>query len=207
MSILFHYIFLRCLSYLDQALIFAQHSCLLIQHADAFIFQLKCLIQSCHYHDVRVVSCAIIRFKIIDTFRDALVHPQTVDGVFMPATNHGIPQGCSLSPLIGALALSPLDNALAPYCNTHGLVYYRYQDDWICLIRTRRQLRTITRKMNAVLAALQLPISQPKTWLGRTSRGIDFLGYHIRPHHPLTPAAATQANHTNILIGKLDSGD
>jgi hypothetical protein len=72
------------------------------------------------------------------------------------------------------------------------------------LIRT--EIRRISRS-RYLSHLIDLWLAQPKTWLGRTDRGIDFLGYHIRPHHPLTPSAATQANHTNILIGKLDSGD
>jgi len=85
----------------------------------------------------------------------------------------GIPLGCPLSPLMGALYLKPVDDAMAE----SGLFYARFMDDWIVLAQTRWKLRTAIRCVNRILAELKIAQHPDKTFIGRISRGFDFLGY------------------------------
>ncbi len=91
--------------------------------------------------------------------------------------NRGISLGCPLSPLVGALYLKPLDDALA----ATGFFYTRFMDDWIVIAPTRWKLRKAVKVVNEVLKALKMEQHPDKTFIGRAERGFDFLGYSFRP--------------------------
>ncbi len=114
----------------------------------------------------------------------------------------GISKGNPLSPLLGALYLDSMDQALGEYCQQHQLKYYRYMDDWLVLCKTRHQLRHVVRLMNGCLDAVKQTKHPFKTYIGRIKdSGFDFLGYRITPssEQTVTLAWKTIANH----IGKL----
>jgi len=87
----------------------------------------------------------------------------------------GIPLGCPLSPLMGALYLKPIDDAMAET----GLFYARFMDDWVVLAPTRWKLRAAIRAVNETLESLKVEQHPDKTFVGRISRGFDFLGYRF----------------------------
>ena len=89
----------------------------------------------------------------------------------------GISLGCPLSPLMGALYLKPLDDAVG----TAGLFYARFMDDWVIIVPGRWKLRKIVRTVNRVLSHLRIEKHPDKTFIGRTIRGFDFLGYRVKP--------------------------
>ena len=94
------------------------------------------------------------------------------DGLYETVTQ-GICLGCSLSPLMGAVYLQPVDDAMAKT----GLFYARFMDDWVVLAPTHWKLRAAIRLVNQVLAALKVQQHPDKTFVGRVGRGFDFLGY------------------------------
>jgi RNA-directed DNA polymerase len=96
------------------------------------------------------------------------------DGLYRDVT-HGISLGCPLSPLIAALYLKPLDERI----EATDLFYARFMDDWVVLAPTRWKLRRAARVMQQTLAELKVQTHPGKTFLGRTSRGFDFLGYRF----------------------------
>jgi RNA-directed DNA polymerase len=96
------------------------------------------------------------------------------DGLYRDVTL-GISLGCPLSPLIAALYLKPLDDRL----EATGLFYARFMDDWVVLAPTRWKLGWAARLMQQTLAELKVQTHPGKTFLGRTSRGFDFLGYRF----------------------------
>lgn len=75
----------------------------------------------------------------------------------------------------GALYLKPLDDLMAAM----GCFYARYMDDWVVLVPTRWALRRAIKATNQVLDELMLEKHPDKTFIGRTSRGFDFLGYRF----------------------------
>ncbi|MEA5217575.1 reverse transcriptase domain-containing protein [Enterobacter cloacae] len=85
----------------------------------------------------------------------------------------GICRGCALSPLMGALYLREMDGhfGLQP-----GIVYARYMDDIVILAKTRWQLRKQVRDLNQQFAQKGLCQHPDKTFIGRTSRGFDWMG-------------------------------
>jgi hypothetical protein len=87
----------------------------------------------------------------------------------------GIPMGCPLSPLMGAIYLKPLDDRMAE----SGVFYVRFMDDWVVLAPTRWKLRTAVKCVNETMAELKMAQHPDKTFVGRISRGFDFLGYRI----------------------------
>ena len=87
----------------------------------------------------------------------------------------GISLGCPLSPLIGAIVLQRIDDQLSQ----EDLFYIRFMDDWVCLAKTRRQLRRAVRATNQILNLLKLEKHPDKTFIGLIERGFDFLGYHF----------------------------
>jgi hypothetical protein len=85
----------------------------------------------------------------------------------------GISLGCPLSPLMGALYLKLLDERV----ERTALAYARFMDDWVILAPTRWKLREAIRLVNQTLAELHVEQHPDKTFIGRISRGFDFLGY------------------------------
>lgn len=99
----------------------------------------------------------------------------------------GIPMGCPLSPLIGAIYLVPLDQRMAEA----GLFYVRFMDDWVVLAPTHWKLRAAVRCVNQSLADLKIRQHPHKTFVGRISRGFDFLGYRLASAGIMGPATPT----------------
>jgi len=97
------------------------------------------------------------------------------DGGQYEDVKQGISLGCSLSPLMGALYLTPLDERMA----ATGLFYVRFMDDWAVLAPTRWKLRAAVQCVNQTLAELKVRQHPDKTFVGRISRGFDFLGYRF----------------------------
>jgi len=60
----------------------------------------------------------------------------------------------------------------------HQLSYVRYMDDIVIFSKTRHQLKRIIKGVYACLDELALTLARDKTWIGRVSKGFDFLGYH-----------------------------
>ena len=95
------------------------------------------------------------------------------DGHYFHFTS-GIPKGCPLSPLMAALYLKPLDEALSRLgC------YIRYMDDWVLMVKTKHQLRKVVRVTHKILKSLKLKMHPAKTFIGRINKGFDFLGIHF----------------------------
>jgi hypothetical protein len=105
-------------------------------------------------------------------------------GRFMDITQ-GISLGCPLSPLMGALFLKPLDDAMVPLLGGDrgglGCFYVRFMDDWVILAPTRWKLRRAIKAVNEVMNDLQVEQHPDKTFIGRIARGFDFLGYWFSP--------------------------
>jgi RNA-directed DNA polymerase len=89
----------------------------------------------------------------------------------------GISLGCPLSLLMGAFYLRLLDERV----EKTGLAYARFMDDWVILAPTRWKLRAAIRLVNQTLAELHVQQHPDKTFIGRISRGFDFLGYAFTP--------------------------
>ena len=59
--------------------------------------------------------------------------------------------------------------------------YAQFMDDGIILASSRWKLRRAIRACNQVLNQLKVEQHPDKTFIGRTTRGFDFLGYQIEP--------------------------
>jgi len=57
--------------------------------------------------------------------------------------------------------------------------YFRYQDDILILAKTRWHLRQAIKIIKQHVSKLNLELHPGKTFIGRTSHGFDFLGYHF----------------------------
>jgi RNA-directed DNA polymerase len=110
----------------------------------------------------------------------------------LPDLNHtsrGMVAGGSLSPLLGALYLLPLDAAMHRHVISGRIHYVRYMDDIIILAKTRWHLRAAIRSIYEAIEPLGLRLHQEKRFIGRIDKGFDFLGYQIHPSRRLRPSA------------------
>jgi len=62
-----------------------------------------------------------------------------------------------------------------------GLFYVRFMDDWVILAPTRWKLRGAVKAVQELMGELKLVLHPDKTFIGRISRGFDFLGYWFTP--------------------------
>ena len=87
----------------------------------------------------------------------------------------GICRGTALSPLLGALYLKPLDQAMGKM----NVAYVRYMDDWIVMSTNRWTFARAVKKVNRTINNLKLEKAHDKTFIGTVKRGFDFLGFHF----------------------------
>jgi hypothetical protein len=92
---------------------------------------------------------------------------------------------------MAALFLKPLDQLF----EQSKCFYIRYMDDWIILAPNKSQFRKAIRKANQCLTQLQLQKHPDKTFIGKISRGFDFLGYHFMP-----PRTTKNAETPNVFL-------
>jgi hypothetical protein len=105
-------------------------------------------------------------------------------------SGRGMTSGGALSPLLGAVYLTPLDQAMEAL-ERQGIGYPRFMDDFVIFAPARHKLRAAIRRMYAVLDQLKLRVHPEKRFIGRTASGFVFLGYRLRTGAKLRPAQLT----------------
>ena len=105
----------------------------------------------------------------------------TVRGGIYTECQQGIPLGCAASPALAAIYLSPLDEAIS---KIPGVKYLRYMDDWVILCPSRWKMRRAVKLMHQILDTLGLRVHPDKTFIGRVSKGFDFLGVQFSSPAP-----------------------
>jgi RNA-directed DNA polymerase len=103
----------------------------------------------------------------------------------------GISRGCPLSPVIAAYYLKGLDEQMA---GDTRYFYRRYMDDIIVLAKAHWHLRKAVKIVNQHFNQLKVAQAPDKTFIGKISRGWDFLGYHFDSKQ-LSVAAKTVEKH------------
>jgi RNA-directed DNA polymerase len=105
-------------------------------------------------------------------------------------SGRGMIAGGSLSPLLGAVMLTPLDKIMEAEIRTGRIWYIRYMDDFLVLAKTRHQFRKAIKQVHAVMRQLKLTLhKEQKCFIGKTESGFDFLGYQVCPRQQLHPSA------------------
>ena len=117
-----------------------------------------------------LVPCQAIRHLLWGFLRHTITH-----GGDFADNRKGLPMSSPLSPLLGALYLKPLDEAM----QDTGLFYRRYMDDYILCAKKRWPLKRAIRKHYQILEQLGLTTRPEKTEVGRVINGFTFLGYVI----------------------------
>jgi RNA-directed DNA polymerase len=103
----------------------------------------------------------------------------------------GISRGCPLSPVIAAYYLKALDEQMA---GDPRYFYRRYMDDVIILAKTRWHLRKAVRTVNQHFHQLKVEQAPDKTFIGKISKGFEFLGYQFGKEK-ITVSKRTIQNH------------
>ena len=107
-------------------------------------------------------------------------------------TGCGMTAGGSLSPLLAAVMLIPLDEAMNRLFRRYGLFYVRYMDDFVIMAQKRHQLRRAIKRVHEVLQRLGLRLHGSKRLIGKLSKGFDFLGYRVVPGRRLRSSAESK---------------
>ena len=112
--------------------------------------------------------------RVVSLIASSLARVETYGGEYY-TINCGISMGSPLSPLLGAIALKPLDDAMEKL----DIFYVRYVDDWCILAKSKFKLRHAIKKMHRVLEKLQLKSHPDKTFIGRCEKSFSFLGFQF----------------------------
>lgn len=98
--------------------------------------------------------------------------------------NKGLPIGNLTSQFFANIYLSELDHFVREKLGY--LRYIRYVDDFIILNENKEKLKKAVNEVDRFLSeSLSLCLCKDKTILQPIERGIDFLGYFIKPTHTL----------------------
>ena len=103
---------------------------------------------------------------------------------------HGIALRGPLSQFFSGIYLKPLDDALSKL----KVTYLRFQDDWLILCKTKRQMQRAKRRMMEVLQERQLTLSRKKSRMGSIQESFHFLGIHYQPTQTEDDTNVTHAN-------------
>ncbi len=100
----------------------------------------------------------------------------------------GLVAGCSLSPLLAGVMLSPLDEAMHRLSRRGEIATVRYMDDFVVLAKKRHPFRRALKRVYRVINQLRLRLHETKRRIGKVARGFSFLGYHFKPGQRLRPS-------------------
>ena len=100
-----------------------------------------------------------------------------VVSAYRPHGQTGLRKGSALSVLLAEVYLQELDNL---YTGRGDIYYQRYVDDIIILAASRRSLRRAIRDLKQLLQERGLKTRYGKTYIGRTTDTILYLGYRLR---------------------------
>ena len=115
---------------------------------------------------------------ILDLVRKA-VSTRTGEASFGPPNEVGIPQGLSISNILSSIYMNRFDDKATDY-----LTYYRYVDDILVICKTidsiniYEMLRDDLHKIGLISHKLE---DNSKTKIVKLTRGVEYLGYYIRP--------------------------
>jgi len=124
---------------------------------------------------------------LLKLIHKVLRRTETRGGWFYEYDKNGLPMGSPLSPLLGAIALMPLDKAMG---QIKGIFYARFMDDWVVLTKSKTALRKIVKITHNVVKALQFQLHPTKTYIGKINNGFNFLGYYM-DHEKILPSTET----------------
>ena len=125
---------------------------------------------------MEIIESYVLHPALLTLIRKALRRTETRGGNFYDFYDKGIPMGSPLSPLLGAIALIPLDKAIG---QLKGVFYAHYMDDWVVLTASKTALRKVVKLTHGVLNALHFQLHPSKTYIGKISHGFNFLGYYM----------------------------
>jgi len=106
------------------------------------------------------------------------ISPLITSATGLQTTSQGIPLRSSLSPILAELYLLELDNA---FDSDKNIYYQRFCDDIITLAKTKWQQKRAVRKFKKILSRYKLTTRYQKTFAGKTSDLIAYLGYKLCP--------------------------
>ncbi|OPH48006.1 group II intron reverse transcriptase/maturase [Paenibacillus ferrarius] len=143
-------------------------------------------------HDVliNILSKHIHDKKLLKVIRHMLEAGLVYDGEFHE-TSLGVPQGGIVSPLLGNIYLTELDNFISGLYECHNqwrrskapipCFIIRYADDAVILCKSKEDAETLKEMITLFLReSLQLELSAEKTLISQVDKGFDFLGFNIR---------------------------
>jgi hypothetical protein len=134
------------------------------------------------------IISTVVKHPILLTLIEKALHRTEVQGgVYYGYHQKGIPKGSPLSPILGAIALLPLDQAMG---QRNNIFYARFMDDWIVFTKSKTALRRIIKLTHDTLRQIHLTLHPTKTYIGKIAHGVNFLGYFV-DHHRLLPSKET----------------
>lgn len=132
--------------------------------------------------------------RVLSIISQSMNRVEVLDGDYS-LIDKGIPRGCPLSPLVGAVMLKSLDEELP----AQGF-YARYMDDWVVMVKTRGELRRVVKKMHNIMHKLKLKLALDKTYIGKISKGFEFLGYRFNNKGLIGLAKKTLSNFIENIL-------
>jgi RNA-directed DNA polymerase len=161
---------------LKKALIYTYNA--LESHHYFFRSDIKSYYESIRYDTlIRIIETYVKDPILRQLIMKALNRIETYGGNFYEYPFKGIPKRSPLSPLLSAIALLPLDQAME--ANPH-IFYARFVDDWVVLTKSKTMLRKVIKQTHGILNDLHLEMHPTKTYIGRIEKGFNFLTYFMK---------------------------
>jgi len=151
----------------------------------------------------RVLLCYFIKNFGHNHFVTKLVwkhlrHQQNLNGT-ISQNKQGLVRGSSLSPILSAIYLDPLDKLLD---KRKDIKFIRYVDDIIVFSNNLNSLTALKDEIDIKLKKLKLKIRPEKSYLGKVSDGFDFCGFGYNKNGLIDLAAKTKNKFVNKVITK-----
>ena len=110
---------------------------------------------------------------ICDLIRQWIATPILINEIKIERTK-GLPQGCSISPMLSNLYLDEFDEALG---ENYKLI--RYCDNIVIMCKSKEETLKAIEEVKTAASKLKLNVNEDKTALTDFKKGFSYLGYHF----------------------------